>query len=49
MCLSPNLETQQTVIFSITDDHETIKHLIQTKSEYLIDFEKTTLIVDSKT
>jgi len=49
VCLSSNLETQQTVIFSITDDHKTIEHLIQTESEHLINFEKTTFIVNSKT
>jgi len=49
VCLSPNLETQQTVIFSITDDHEVIEHLIQTESEHLINFEKIIFIVNSKT
>jgi len=49
VCLSPNLETQQTVIFSTTDDHEMIEHLIQTESEHLINSEKTTFIVDNKT
>ena len=49
VCLSSNLETQQTVIFSITDDHKIIEHLIQTESEHLIDFEKFIFIVNSKT
>jgi len=49
VCLSPNLETWQTVIFSTTDDHEVIEHLIQTESEHLINSEKTTLIAGNKT
>jgi len=49
VCLSSNLKTQQTVIFSTTDDHKMIEHLIQTESEHLIDSEKTIFIVNSKT
>ena len=49
MSLLSNLETQQTVIFSTTGDHEVIEHLIQTESEHLINSEKTSLIVNSKT
>ncbi len=49
MFLLSNLETQQTVIFSTTDDHEAIEHLIQTESEHLIDSEKISFIVNSKT